>query len=224
MLIDGHQHQTHAQEVEPLVSSDDEEIDFNFNEEQSVFSYLMDEGPKPSDEDRLDALVDSLKGPFQDKGGQLKKDVACSIAPAIRMVSKAHHVLQTKVDTDYVKGIATFNSACRNIEAVSLAEYEELTESYEKTRANLANLMKQLKAEYAHRDSLWADLERKIDEIADPALAELEDLPAQIERIIAKLDRAYDTMQNQNKDSSVFSEKKIRDLLSKFGESSLYDC
>jgi hypothetical protein len=92
--------------------------------------------PKQSDSDRLDSLVDSLKEPFEAKGRQLKKDLAEIFVPAVNEIQRVYRVIDTSVDHDFGKGITIFNGACKEMEAATLAEYDQLTEAYEQTRVS----------------------------------------------------------------------------------------
>ncbi|KAJ2934950.1 hypothetical protein H1R20_g2188, partial [Candolleomyces eurysporus] len=194
-------------------ASDDPDLLFTWDTEQSLLYDLMEEGE--SDQDRLDLLVDSLQAPLDAKRAELRQEIAQTFVPAMRHVHGLHKVLSERVDVTYGKGLKFFNDACKDLEAATLAEYDEIVDAYEKTRANIANLMEQLKAEYTLRDQLWLELERKMNEIADSAITEVQDTPAQVERTIAKLEKYSQTMEKDGKESNIFSEKHIKDLINK---------
>ncbi|KAH6918315.1 hypothetical protein BKA70DRAFT_12959 [Coprinopsis sp. MPI-PUGE-AT-0042] len=216
-----HHYSNEDQEAYAEEASDDEDHKLNWNEEQSILAWLMEDGPQQSVEDRLDTLVESLNEPFAAKHKQINKNLADSYIPAVREITRIHRVIDTSIDHTLGKGITIFNSACKDLEAATLAEYDELTEAYEQTRDTIGKLMDQLKAEYALRDKLWVDLEQKLDEIVDPVLVDLQDLPGEVERTITKLEKGYDKMHDQGKDKSTFTEQKLKDLLSKIGDPSL---
>ncbi|KAF6763877.1 hypothetical protein DFP72DRAFT_1030015 [Ephemerocybe angulata] len=189
---------------------------FIWETEQSLFSDL-EEGPGASEEDRLDTLIDALHAPFEEKKKELKKQMAETFVPVMRHVKTLHQRIDERVDVPFGKGLKIFNSGCKTLEAATLAEYQEMVETYETTRANIANLLEQLKAEYAHRDNLWVNLEAQINELVDPAIAEIQDTPAQVERTIAKLEKYHQNMDKDGKDTTILSEKRLKELISKLG-------
>ncbi|EAU88841.2 hypothetical protein CC1G_01214 [Coprinopsis cinerea okayama7 len=210
-----------VKEAQETPLSDDEPLGFSLDEEQSIRAFLMEEGPKQSDQDRLDALVDSLKDPFERKSKQLKEELTEAFITTMRRLKKTQQFLDVEVDTNTAKGIAVFNSACKEMDTATLAEYEVLTEAYETTRDEITNLMEKLKAEYSHRDQLWVALEQKLDEIAGPVLEELQDLPGAVEQRISRLEKGYEAMQKEGKQAPAISEKRIQELLLQLGDSSL---
>ena len=81
--------------------------------------------------------MDSLQAPFEAKRDELKQEIAQTFVPAMRHVHGLHKVLNERVDVTYGKGLKFFNDACKDLEAATLAEYQELVDAYEKTRVNM---------------------------------------------------------------------------------------
>lgn len=55
----------------------------------------------------------------------------------MRHVNSLHKVLSERVDVTYGQGLKIFNDACKDLEAATLADYQEIVEAYEKTRVNM---------------------------------------------------------------------------------------
>ena len=55
----------------------------------------------------------------------------------MRHVDALHRVLEERADVSYGKGLVLFNTACKDLEAATLAEYQDLVKTYETTRVNL---------------------------------------------------------------------------------------
>lgn len=63
--------------------------------------------------------------------------MAETYVPVMRHVATLHKALDEHVDVPYGKGLKLFNSACKELEAASLAEYQELVEAYGTIRVML---------------------------------------------------------------------------------------
>ncbi len=87
-----------------------------------------------SDDEKLVQLVDSIQTSFSQHSKALLGDVADTLVPAVNHVKQAHHILNERVDRDYGAGILDFNEACVKMERLTIAEYEEVHNTYEASK------------------------------------------------------------------------------------------
>ncbi|KAF8809082.1 hypothetical protein BYT27DRAFT_7188164 [Phlegmacium glaucopus] len=138
---------------------------FEWEEEATLLSDLMEEEPPQTADQRYDALVESLQDPFLNESKRLKKEIAGTLVPAANRVKVAYQRLDQHVDTAYGQGIVQFNKACTEIEETMSTEQTKFRKAYQSTQAKIDILFERLKKEYAVRDQLWVDVKKAIDEI-----------------------------------------------------------
>ncbi|TEB25950.1 hypothetical protein FA13DRAFT_1122472 [Coprinellus micaceus] len=149
----------------------------------------------------------------------MKSELAEVCVPVMHHIHAQHTRVEEGFDVEYGKGLKMYNNASKELEGGSLREYDEVVEGYEEIRGNIANLIDRLKVEYDARDKLWADLQAQITDLADTALSDIQDAPAQVERTIAKLERHYQSqVENGGKEGGgLLNERKLKELISKLG-------
>ena len=82
----------------------------------------------------LDTILAGVSSAFIEKGKTLKEEMAKTYVPAINHIKRIHHDLEARADVSYGKGLALFNKACKELEAATLAEYEDIVKTYENAR------------------------------------------------------------------------------------------
>ncbi|KAG7448056.1 uncharacterized protein BT62DRAFT_751110 [Guyanagaster necrorhizus] len=165
---------------------------------------------EPDDEDIV-KLIDSLQNSFTRYSKTLVDDIAQTLVPAVRRVKEAHHLLNTRVDEDFGKGLWEFHDTCKKMEVMTLRNEEEIREEYTAAQTRIADIMAQLEDAYAQRDQLWVDFEVKFSSIVDPTIDMLKDLPVRMERAISEVEKQSKKL---NKDD-VGPEQTLKDLLAK---------
>ncbi|KDR73594.1 hypothetical protein GALMADRAFT_251334 [Galerina marginata CBS 339.88] len=192
--------------------SDSDDPIFHWDEEATLLSDLMEDGPTQNEDQHLDALVDSLQASFTDQGKLMKKEIAETLVPTHNHVKTVFQRLDKQVDTFYGQGISLFNTACKDIENTMYAQQVDFNEMHEKALAKIDKLLGELEAEYAQRDGLWIQLTESVNEIVTPVLSTIKDTPAKIERTVIKLEKHARTLENGSKDLNSVN-KGLQDLL-----------
>ncbi|KAF5387003.1 hypothetical protein D9615_001572 [Tricholomella constricta] len=168
--------------------SDDEDSFFHWEEESTLFSHLLDT-PGQGSIDKHDTLVESLQPAFHHRSRELKKEIAETFVPTVNRVKRLHKKIETDVDRTFEKGISIFDQTCKDMEALAIKDHDELERAWGTAQRNIGNLFVELREAYKAREQLWADFEKAMDEIADPAIERLKALPAKVERTIATLEK-----------------------------------
>ncbi|KAK0228804.1 hypothetical protein IW262DRAFT_1456022 [Armillaria fumosa] len=194
-------------------ADDDEDVVlFPWEDEETLIADLSHDGRVKSDDDEnVVKLIDSLEHSFTHYSNILVDDIAQTLVPAVRRVKEAHHVLNTRVDDDFGKGLWEFHETCKRMELATLKDADEVKEEYEAAQVRIADIMGKLEDAYARRDQLWVDFEVKLNNIVDPTIEMLKELPARMERAISEIDKQSKKL---NKDD-VGPEKTLKDLLTK---------
>ncbi|KAK0463856.1 uncharacterized protein EV420DRAFT_1111817 [Desarmillaria tabescens] len=190
---------------------DDNDVPFPWEDEQTLIDELSRDGGGEPDDDEVLRLIDSLQTSFTRYSNTLVDDIAQTLVPAVRRVKEAHHILNTRVDEDFGKGLWEFHDACKKIEVAMLKDADEVKEEYEAAQVRIVEIMAKLEDAYARRDQLWVDFEVKFNGIVDPTIDMLKDLPVRMERAISEVDKQSKKL---NKDD-VGPEQTLKDLLTK---------
>ncbi|EEB92671.1 hypothetical protein MPER_08786, partial [Moniliophthora perniciosa FA553] len=158
---------------EPQDDADEDEPErllFCWEDEKTLVSDMMHDGtPEESEREQLSLLAESIQVVFSRSSKDLIDDIADTLVPAVNRVKLAHQVLDTKMDSYTEKGIQDFDEGCRKMEAVTLADSENISDAYCQAQERIKNLFKQLKEAYARRDRLWVDFELALDETSNEA-------------------------------------------------------
>ncbi|SJL00680.1 uncharacterized protein ARMOST_03993 [Armillaria ostoyae] len=191
---------------------DNDGVLFPWEDEQTLIAELSRDGRvEPDDDENVLKLIDSLANSFTRYSNILVDDIAQTLVPAVRRVKEAHHVLNTRVDDDFGKGLWEFHDACKKMEVATLKDAAGVKEEYEAAQVRIADIMGKLEDAYARRDQLWVDFEVKLNSLVDPTIEMLKDLPARMERAISEVDKQSKKL---NKDD-VGLEQTLKDLLTK---------
>ncbi|KAK0239863.1 hypothetical protein EDD85DRAFT_465758 [Armillaria nabsnona] len=191
---------------------DDDRVLFPWEDEQTLIAELSHDGRVEADDDENALkLIDSLANSFTRYSNNLVDDIAQTLVPAVRHIKETHHVLNTRVDEDFGKGLWEFHETCKKMELATLKDAEEVKEEYEAAQVRIADIMSKLEDAYARRDQLWVNFEFKLNSLVDPTIEMLKDLPARMERAISEVDKQSKKL---NKDD-VGPEQTLKDLLTK---------
>ncbi|KAF8912056.1 hypothetical protein CPB84DRAFT_1841761 [Gymnopilus junonius] len=199
-------------ECDPSDDSESDDSLFHWDEEATLLSDLMDEEPRQSDDQHLDALADSLQTHFTDHGKVIKKEIVKVLVPTHNHVKNVFRILDKNVDTYYGQGAATFNKACKEIEEVAYNQQNDLKNAHHTIKVKVEKMLEELRIEYATRDKLWTKLRESVNEIVTQSVSVVEDTPARIERTIAKTEKRAKDLEAKDA-SSVKDLKGIQDLL-----------
>ncbi|KAF8623569.1 hypothetical protein AX15_006337 [Amanita polypyramis BW_CC] len=156
-------------DIVELTESETDE-DFFWDEEQTLFSDLMEEATLQDngDEDWID-LVGSLQDAFDQDSIELKKDTARAFVPTVKRIRECYRAFDEQ-DKTYGKGILILNKRLREYEFMSVASEDTLKETYAHAENKIDALLKQLGENYSHRDKLWGKLYEEIDRIGDTGI------------------------------------------------------
>ncbi|KAK0441815.1 hypothetical protein EV421DRAFT_1952280 [Armillaria borealis] len=187
---------------------DNDDVLFPWEDEQTLIAELSHDGRvEPDDDENVLKLIDSLANSFTCYSNILVDDIAQTLVPAVRRVKEAHHVLNTRVDDDFGKGLWEFHDACKKMEVATLKDAAGVKEEYEAAQILWASLRTRILEGY----QLWVDFEVKLHSLVDPTIEMLKDLPSRMERAISEVDKQGKKL---NKDD-VGPEQTLKDLLTK---------
>ncbi|TFK76232.1 hypothetical protein BDN72DRAFT_830781 [Pluteus cervinus] len=211
----GRDTQAHAPDIFDEHDSDNDQVDleetlFHWEEEDTLFSDLMNEHPE-SEDTQLDHLAETLQITFAGLSTTLKKEMASAFVPSVNTVKRDHKTLDEVVDRTYLSGLTKFNKTGKNTELNATKDYEELRLAYTQIQSERAELLKDLEDVYAARAQLWLDLESKLTTKADAMRKEFNALPDLVEDAIAAMEKQSKRLEMA--DSSAQVDKKIKGLL-----------
>ncbi|GLB34663.1 hypothetical protein LshimejAT787_0202280 [Lyophyllum shimeji] len=193
----------------------DEDSCFLWEDESTLFSDLLETGPEDSKDHKLDDLVNSLQPSFNQRGRELKKEIAETLVPTVNRVKGLYKKIDEDVDVSFGKGILIFDKACKDLEGLAIKDQDEIKQAWAVAKRNIGDLFVQLNEACAARDQLWVDFEKAFDETVEPTLELLKDTPAKIERTIANLEKHAKSLEKDDTSSVSAVEKKIKGLLGK---------
>lgn len=81
------------------------------------------------EDDKYDVLVDMLQPAFNDRGRELKREIAETIVPTVNRVKDLYGQIDSKVDENFSKGIITFNNACKELEMLAMRDEDDLKDA-----------------------------------------------------------------------------------------------
>ncbi|PBK92814.1 hypothetical protein ARMGADRAFT_929449, partial [Armillaria gallica] len=137
---------------------DDDSILFPWEDEQTLIADLSRDGRvEPDDDENALKLINPLENTFTRYSNILVDDIALTLVPAVRRVKEAHHVLNTRVDDGFGKGLWEFHETCKKMEVATLKDAEEIKEEYEAAQVRITDIMSKLEDAYARRDQFWVD-------------------------------------------------------------------
>lgn len=90
--------------------------------------------PEEDKDQRVEHLANSLQKSFDICGRELKKEIAETLVPTVNHVKALYRVLDEKVDLSFGKGVITFNTACKEAEAMAIKEQDDLAHAYATTQ------------------------------------------------------------------------------------------
>ncbi|CAA7271479.1 unnamed protein product [Cyclocybe aegerita] len=184
---------------------------FHWEEEDTLFSDLMEEPSEESEEHNIDLLTESLHSAFAAQDKELKKEIAKTLVSTHNHVKAIFSVLDQKVDASYARGSIAYNTAWKKTEEAIYAQSMDFREALKSTQAQINTLYEELRADYEARDALWIQLKKNLDEIVSPVLESTKDTPAKVERTIAKLEKHSKTLENDKSGTNFM--KGVEELL-----------
>ncbi|KAG5352973.1 hypothetical protein C0989_011616 [Termitomyces sp. Mn162] len=196
-------------------SDDDEKSLFHWEEESTLFSDLLDASESEPEDHEYDELMSLLQPAFNERGRELKREIAELLVPNVNRVKDIYGQIDLKVDDKFAKGIITFNNGCKEQEILAMQNEDEIKDAFVKFQRKNEELLAQLREAYVARDRLWADFEKAIKETVEPTLEVLRDLPANTERIIGNLEKQARKLGKEDTNALSAVEKKIEKLLAK---------
>ncbi|KAF9817844.1 hypothetical protein IEO21_03186 [Rhodonia placenta] len=172
----------------------------DWDDESTLVALLQESAPGEDEEEDLAQLANRLRAPMAAQGAIMKKYLADTLVPVLTRVKEVHGLLEDKVDLAFGAGILTFDEVCKKVEAMALRDEDDLKTAY--TDAQQA---------YTRRDALWighllTDHLTWLMIVAERAKATLEALPAELEVVIAQLERRSKDL---DKDSGAASKQKM---------------
>ncbi|KAF8743601.1 hypothetical protein AX14_001665 [Amanita brunnescens Koide BX004] len=191
--------------------------DFLWDEERTLFSDLMGEVNFKDDgsEDWTD-LLESLQIAFDEDCVELKKDIAQAFVPAVNRAKTCYRMFDEQ-DEAYGKGVLMLNTTLKDYEIMSVATEDKLKEAHSLAQNKIETLLKQLGESYAQRDRLWIAIQEEFNKYVDPVTDLLKKTPANIERVIAGLDKVRArAVEKDEGNSTMYSEQMIKSLLKGF--------
>ncbi|KAG6854573.1 hypothetical protein C0991_004909 [Blastosporella zonata] len=180
----------------------------------NAYTHLYTSTSDP-DEHGYDDLVDSLQGAFDDRGRELKREIAETLVPTVNRVKGLYEQIGTDVDDTFGKGIIVFNNACKELEALAMRDEDDIKDTLAQLQRTNKELFEQLKDAYTTRNRLWADFEKALKATVDPTLKALRALPANVERTIGSIEKRARQLEKDDASAVSAAEKKIKGLLGK---------
>ncbi|KAG6817804.1 hypothetical protein H0H87_003212 [Tephrocybe sp. NHM501043] len=193
----------------------DENSLFIWEEESTLFSDLLDASPCEPDYHEYDSLVDALQPAFDERGRELKREIAETLVPTVNRVKGLYEKISTNVDDTFGKGIIVFNNACKELELLAMRDEDEIKDAWAQLQRSNKEAFAQLKEAYAMRQRLWADFEKMLKETVEPTLEALRSLPENVERTIGNLEKQARQLEKEDAGAATAAEKKIKGLLGK---------
>ncbi|KAI1791696.1 hypothetical protein LXA43DRAFT_1010113 [Ganoderma leucocontextum] len=197
----------------PSRRQDVDMVGWDDDDETTLVTILQENTLEQDEEERLIAMIESLKGPMAAQGASLKQYMKEAFLPAYNGVKSAHGALEDKVDLAFGAGLLTFDEVCKKVERIALGDEDELKTVHAEAQRNMARTLEELEHAYARRKELWATLEEDINRCATRATAALEGLPTDIEQTIALLEKKAKALDKDT--SAVANQKMLRGLLEK---------
>ncbi|KAG6896822.1 hypothetical protein C0992_005863 [Termitomyces sp. T32_za158] len=111
------------------VSEDDENSLFHWESESTLFSDLLDASASEPEDDKYDELVNLLQPAFNDRGRELKREIAETLVPTVNRIKDLYGQISSKVDDNFAKGIVTFNNACKELEMLAMRDEDDLKDA-----------------------------------------------------------------------------------------------
>ncbi|TBU35436.1 hypothetical protein BD311DRAFT_707386 [Dichomitus squalens] len=192
-----------------------------WDDESTLVAMLQENTSEQDEEERLIALIESLKEPMAAQGATLKEYLKNALLPAYSSIKAAHDVLDEKVDLAFGAGLLTFDEICKKVERIALRDEDELKTTHAGSQRKVTRILEDLEQAYARRKDLWTALEEDLDRCdallmfveAARATAALEGLPLDVEQTIVLLEKKAKAL---DKDSSASANQKmLRGLLEK---------
>lgn len=128
--------------------------------------------------------MNGLQPSFDAHGRKLKKEIAEAFVPTVNHIKMLHHVLNQRIDGGYKQGVLTFNQACKDLEAATIKEQDDIKDSGLSSQVSqlpsghfpdgfkLCDLkrvieehLNKLRSAYERREELWIEYEKAIDAI-----------------------------------------------------------
>nr|VWP00300.1 Tryptophan synthase (EC [Ganoderma boninense] len=213
-------------------------VGWDDDDETALVTMLQENTSEQDEEERLIALIESLKGPMAAQGASLKQYMKDTFLPAYNGIKTAHGVLEDKVDLAFGAGLLTFDEVCKKVERIALRDEDELKTAHAEAQRNMARTLEELEHAYARRKELWAALEEDVNRCgnliilasvlvrcsllarchlitseATRAAAALEGLPTDVEQTIALLEKKAKALDKDT--SAAANQKMLRGLLEK---------
>ncbi|KAK2466750.1 hypothetical protein APHAL10511_001008 [Amanita phalloides] len=165
------------------------DADFVWDEEQTLFSDLMDETkPKSDGSEEWMNILNSLQIAFDEDAIALKKDAAQAFVPAVNRIKHYYRVFDDQ-DKIYGKGLLMLNATLKEHEIMSITTEDDLKKESGLAQKKIEVLLKQLGETYSRRDKLWMKLHEKLDQNVEPVAQVLKVTPANVEREIAGIEK-----------------------------------
>ncbi|KAG6910291.1 hypothetical protein DXG01_011688 [Tephrocybe rancida] len=194
---------------------DDEKSLFIWEEESTLFSDLLDASSSEPEDHGYDDLVDALQPAFDERGRELKREIAETLVPTVNRVKGLYERISTNVDEGFGRGIIIFNNACKELEALAMRDEDEIKDAWAQLQRSNKELFAQLKDAYTTRERLWSGFEKELKETVEPTLEALRAVPANVECIIGNLEKQARQLEKDDVGAVSAAEKKIKGLLAK---------
>jgi len=88
----------------------------------------------------LGDLVNSLQPSFNQRGRELKKEIAETLVPTVNLVKGLYKKIETDVDISFGMGILMFNKACKEMEGISIKDQDEIKHAWGIAQVCIPNL------------------------------------------------------------------------------------
>ncbi|KAH9832995.1 uncharacterized protein C8Q71DRAFT_775912 [Rhodofomes roseus] len=190
----------------------DEDDSMDWDDESTLVAMLQ-KTPAVDEQEEVAALANKLKVPMAAQGAAIRQYLGETLLPVIARVKEVHALLEGKIDLAFGAGVMTFDEVCKKVENMAIRDEDELKTAYTDCQRNMEDILEQLQEAYARRDGLWVNLQQDVDQCAERAKGALENLPADVERVIAALEKKSKEL---DKDGSAASKQKmLKGLLEK---------
>ncbi|EKM82427.1 hypothetical protein AGABI1DRAFT_82209 [Agaricus bisporus var. burnettii JB137-S8] len=197
-------------------SDNDDDAYFHWEEEDTLFSDLLEQAAPESGNSDLVALAQSLQKPFDDESRQLKKEIAATFVPLVNKIKGIYATLDETVDLPFGAGLLLFNDGCKGIEKSTSSNMELLQRLQAEHRTRVGGVLERLEEEYARRERLWVDFQKSMDALVNPVIEMLNETPARLERTIGSMEKQARVLEKEGAAAlASATEMTLQEIISK---------
>jgi len=146
-------------------------------------------GVAAEDKSRKLAVVEDLRGAFDDMDLRLQEELTTPIVEALDHVSKTHAVMEGTADEDQKRGLECFENASEGAHDLRTRIRKHIKASLDDNQKTLQALFQNLKLAYQKREMLWEELSDAFDKCTEQGQTTFSSLDDSVKRTETLLDK-----------------------------------